>query len=354
MGKYLKLFNTTADYQQYESEGILTPNVSYVKENCFVGFHPYIPPPTVVATYNATSGNLYALRSTTGVEQLFVDDVEVTDFGSSYSFSTEGEHTVRVVFSENSGIPLLMFSATTVTSVDINDEVTSIGPNAFFDCTKLTGITIPDSITYIGQSAFYNCSGLTGTLVIPESVTSIGSYAFYGCSGLTGELVIPDSVTSIGNEAFRNCLGLTEITIGSGVTTIVEGVFRNCSGLTGITIPESVTSIGSYAFYGCKGLTNITIPNSVTNIGGGAFYNCSGLTEITIGSGVTSIGNYAFFDCSGLTSIICYAPTAPSIQNNAFYDIKSNGTLYYPAGADYSSWNYYLGEYNWTGQEIAS
>ena len=44
MGKYLKLFNTTADYQQYESEGILTPNVSLVKENNSVFYNPYVKP----------------------------------------------------------------------------------------------------------------------------------------------------------------------------------------------------------------------------------------------------------------------------------------------------------------------
>ena len=264
-----------------------TPNVSYVTESSQVHFKPYTPPPTVVVTYNATPDNLYTLHSTTGVEQLFVDDVEVTNFGSTYSFSTEGEHTVRVVFNEDGVIPQSMFSGTTVTSVDINDEITNINYNAFRDCSGLTGITIPNS------------------------------------------------VSSIKNDTFAGCKGLTSI-----------------------TIPNSVSNIETAAFSNCSRLTRITIPDSVTNIEQSVFRNCSGLTEVTIGSGVTSIGNYTFSGCTGLTQITCYAKTAPTIQSQTFHSVKSNGVLYYPVGSDYSTWlqttSYYLGYYNWTGQEIAS
>ena len=40
--KYLKYFKTDADYQQYESEGILTPNVSFVEEPTSVFYNPYV------------------------------------------------------------------------------------------------------------------------------------------------------------------------------------------------------------------------------------------------------------------------------------------------------------------------
>ena len=334
-----------------------TPNVSYVTESSQVHFKPYTPPPTVVVTYNATPDNLYTLHSTTGVEQLFVDDVEVTNFGSTYSFSTEGEHTVRVVFNEDGVIPQSMFSGTTVTSVDINDEITNINYNAFRDCSGLTGITIPNSVTTIGQCAFSGCTGLTG-ITIPNSVTKIGISAFRDCSGLTGTLVIPNSVTSIGSVAFHNCSGLTGITIPNSVSSIKNDTFAGCKGLTSITIPNSVSNIETAAFSNCSRLTRITIPDSVTNIEQSVFRNCSGLTEVTIGSGVTSIGNYTFSGCTGLTQITCYAKTAPTIQSQTFHSVKSNGVLYYPVGSDYSTWlqttSYYLGYYNWTGQEIAS
>ena len=227
-----------------------------------------------------------------------------------------------------------------LTSITIPDSVTSIGSDAFSGCAGLTSITIPDSVTSIGDSAFEDCTGLTSVhytgdiagwcgisfgnywsanplyyagklyidgqsvtdLVIPDSATKINAYAFYGCTGLTS-VTIPDSVTSIGSYAFRGCTGLTSVTIPDSVESIGSDAFSGCTGLTSVTIPDSVTSIGSSAFAYCTGLTSVSISDSVTSIGSAAFYNCTGLTSVTIPDSVTSIENYAFSGCTGLTSV---------------------------------------------------
>ena len=167
--------------------------------------------------------------------------------------------------------------------------------------TNITTVIIQDGVTSIGNNSFYNHTGLT-SVTIPNSVTSIGNYAFSGCTGLTS-ITIPNSVTSIGDGAFNGCKGLTSITIPNSVNTIASGAFRDCSGLTSITIPNSVTSIGTSAFNGCTGLTSVTIPNSVTSIELAAFYDCSGLTSVTIPNSVTAVGTSAFGGCTGLTEI---------------------------------------------------
>ena len=48
-----------------------------------------------------------------------------------------------------------------ITSVIIENGVTSIGYNAFKDCINLTSVTIPDSVTSIDDYAFSGCSSLT-------------------------------------------------------------------------------------------------------------------------------------------------------------------------------------------------
>jgi len=237
-------------------------------------------------------------------------------------------------------------SGASITSVVINDGVTSIGNYAFFNCSGLTSLTIPDGVTYIGDYAFSYCSGLTGSLTIPDGVTYIGNRAFYNCSGLTGALTIPDGVTSIGDGAFQHCSGLTSVTIPNGVTsfgsyafsdcsgltsiTIPNGVtsfgfgmFRNCTGLTSLTIPDGVTSIIAAAFEGCSGLMSLTIPNGVTSIGAYAFSGCSGLMSLTIPDGVTSIGELAFSGCSVLTSVISLSVSPPTLGSNVFYNVPA-------------------------------
>ena len=258
-----------------------------------------------------------------------------------------------------------------ITTVNINNGVTSIGNSAFSGCDGLTSVTIPNSVTSIGSSAFYNCTGLT-EITIPNSVTSIGGSAFNDCTGLTSvtignsvtsigdqtfkycsnltSVAIPNSVTSIGSGAFNCCIGLTNIEIPNSVTSIGDDAFSVCTGLKSITIPNSVTSIGSRAFYCCSGLTSIVvdeensvydsregcnaiietatntlirgcmntiIPNSVTRIGDWAFDECDGLTEITIPNSVTSIGDYAFYGCDGLTEITI-PNSVTSIGDDAF------------------------------------
>ena len=285
-----------------------------------------------IVEFNGMCGdNLYwSLNEETGVLTIFGE-------GAMYNYADNDANRVPWYSNKEN-----------ITSVTIEEGVTSIGNSAFADCTGLTSIEIPSSVTSIGESAFNYCPGLT-SIEIPSSVTSIGDYAFEYC-GLTS-IEIPSSVTSIGERAFGSCSGLTSIEIPSSVTSIGERAFRGCTGLTSIVvdegntiydsrgncnaiietasntliagfkntiIPEGVTSIGNSAFYNCYNLTSIEIPSSVTSIGESAFFYCNGLTSIEIPSSVTSIGYYAFAHCTVLTSIEIPS-SVTSIGNYTFY-----------------------------------
>ena len=248
----------------------------------------------------------------------------------------------------NSIYPTWYDYRTSITSVTIDDGVTTIGDYAFDNYRGLTSVTIGDGVTTIGNYALGYCSGLK-SVTIGKSVTAIGERAFIRCDSLTS-VTIPESVQTIGDEAFYCCWGLTEFkgkfavdncclivndtlkafalkcnvaeyTIPDGVTAIGLSAFYDCTGLTEITIPNSVTAIGDAAFSGSDvktvkigdgvttignnvflyaDLTSVTIGKSVQTIGNNAFYGCTGLTEITIPNSVTAIGDAAFSGCMNL------------------------------------------------------
>lgn len=69
-------------------------------------------------------------------------------------------------------------------SVNIPNNITSIGTGAFYKCPVLASITIPNSVISISYGAFFSCVSLKN-ITIPDSVTNIGTYALGACTSLT-------------------------------------------------------------------------------------------------------------------------------------------------------------------------
>lgn len=230
-----------------------------------------------------------------------------------------------------------------ITSVNIPDNVTKIGENAFDGCSNLKSIILPKGITKISANTFSGCSNLE-TVTIPNGVKEIGPSAFSGCSKLQN-IIIPDSVKEIGGSAFGECISLKKIKIPNNGIHLSSGTFSNCKQLTDIDlpatavadsnafdgtawiekqrnsngliiinnvlmnagnqkedfkIPDNVTVIGNHVFSGWTNLKTIKIPTGVTKIGDNAFEECSNLEAIEIPSSVQEIGSYAFISCSKL------------------------------------------------------
>ena len=243
-----------------------------------------------------------------------------------------------------------------ITTLIINEGVTSIGIGNFLECSNLTSVTIPDSVTNIRGWAFFACSSLT-SVNIPDSVTRIGSDAFAGCSSLTS-VNLPDSLTYIGGWAFSNTPFYSELyddinnwendmlylkkylvgaksnivtaNIRAGTKLVAGGAFHDCSSLISVTIPDTVKSIGDVAFGGCSSLASLMIPEGVTDIESQAFSDCSSLTSVTIPNTVKNIGNRTFECCSSLTSI-AIPNGVINIGDDTFYNCSSLTSITIPA-----------------------
>ena len=208
-----------------------------------------------------------------------------------------------------------------ITAVEIENGVTSIGNNAFQCCANLMNISIPDSVLRIGDYSFYECVSLTD-IRIPDGVTYIGDMAFYSCPGLTA-IEIPDAATYIGDEAFEYCTGLTSVTIPSKVTFIGWQAFGGCGGLKNITISEGVTCIDRYAFVDCGSVTRIMFPQSLTEIGKYAFSGCGKLVDVYYAGSESQWQKITFGQCNNdlLNANIYYdavaEPRVTKLENTA-------------------------------------
>lgn len=229
--------------------------------------------------------------------------------------------------------------------------------------SSITTLIIEDGVTSIGVQAFKNHENLA-SINIANSVTTIGGKAFERCFGLT-EFTVPDGVTNIDGGAFNQCLNMETFNIGTGLASINNsGIFLECDKLatftvaagntafkaedgvlltydgtelvaypaaktaTTYTIPDDVTTIWDYAFYQCTKLTEVTFPASATIIGYSAFDFCTALATVTFeaGSQLATIDDYAFDSCFSLSSITIPA-SVTSIGERAFYDCSALVTV---------------------------
>ena len=147
MSKYLKLFETTSEYEAYiNGGGVILPNVSVAKDAPKTMYFNPIP--------------LFV--------KLFLNNGEVVELQGS------GELTYTMVSPYKSS----------VVSAEIGKSCTSIGTYAFSYCSGLTSITIPNSVISIDQGAFEGCTGLT-SITIPDSVTIIECIFTNTCTQFT-------------------------------------------------------------------------------------------------------------------------------------------------------------------------
>jgi hypothetical protein len=245
-----------------------------------------------------------------------------------------------------------IFPFSTVTSVTIGNNITSIGQSAFDDCTYLTNAIIGTNVTSIAYEAFFFCYNLTN-VTIPYSVTNIGDYAFGYCSSLTSAYFQGNAPPDDGTVFFHDSTTVYYLrgttgwgsTFGSVSTAVSQPQFYyapnngaiTITGYAGsggkVVIPDAinglpVTSIGGFAFDGYNSLTSVIIGNNVTSIGDGAFEGCFYMTNVIIPANVTSIGDYGFGYCYRLTSAD-FQGNAPPDDGMAFYADSGITTVYY-------------------------
>lgn len=227
--------------------------------------------------------------------------------------------------------------ANQITTLTVNDGVTSIGTHAFDDFTQLSTVTLANSVTSIGDYAFQGCTSLSN-LTFGSGLTTIGDYAFQGCSSLV-TLSLPNSLTALGEYTFQSCTSLANITFGSGLTAISDYAFQGCTAIGAVSLPNNIATIGDYVFQGCTSLTDLTL-TGVTTLGTNAFQDCTALANVNLGSSLATIGDNAFNGCTSIATLSI--PNAvTTIGDHAFDGCTDLATLTFLENATLST----IGQY---------
>ena len=226
-----------------------------------------------------------------------------------------------------------------IVNLKIEENIKSIGANAFQNCVNLEKVELPSTVTEIGEYAFDNCTRLSHIVSKVKSPFPINEDVFAASIYQTAKLYVPtvtsaDYKTTAGWEMFKNILvgDMKEVTQDDMTYYCVQGqniatLVKASTSAAEVTIPATVidgeityhvTDIGAYAFSGIGSLKNLTISEGIKSIGTGSFQNCNNLDKIVLPASLTSIDEFAFDKCNRLTLVRNDAKTPIVISDNVF------------------------------------
>ena len=220
MGKYLKLFDTHAEYETFIQTDYDKPNVSYCEDNNEVHYNPM---PVIIATDDTNLPLMNIARAYGWVKQDATEFYEseannVTDItrGIVNTFvNTHTQETLDTPYGEQ--------------TLDLwydKDE------NKWYDATELLG---RDDFTLANLSLetiqpTKSQDGETASLYEPIDWANIEHF---------NEFEYFTSVTSIGDTVFNGCISLTNIVLlATTAPTITSSTFQNSNSHGTLTVPS--------------------------------------------------------------------------------------------------------------------
>lgn len=131
--------------------------------------------------------------------------------------------------------------------VTVPDEVRVV--SGFYDNFFLKEVTFPESVEEIGEYAFINTS--VTQVNLGENVRTIGKGAFDSCLNLE-KITLNEKLEEIGSFAFANCQMMSEFTVTDKVENVGDGAFSRCDSLKKLTFLSYKTEIGKDICESCS------------------------------------------------------------------------------------------------------
>ena len=205
------------------------------------------------------------------------------------------------------------------------------------------------TMTIRGSGDMYNYTGYTKvpwygyqdsitSIAIEDGVTSIGNYSFISCVNAES-ITIANTVLSIGECAFWNCSSLKRVNISSNVNEIGNGAFALCSSVSEYSVDKDNSSytdlngvlfnkdISELMYYPAQNQNVVySVPSGVSTIHALAFAYTDYLNTIEISDKVKNIANRVFYYSS--VENIKFIGSSPDFVEESFYRVTA--VAYYP------------------------
>jgi len=120
-------------------------------------------------------------------------------------------------------IGVYTFSDSKIESIDLND-IEIVSEAMFIDCDNLINVELGDNTTAIGENAFETCDALQS--IDLKNVNSIGSLAFIDCSNLKTIKIKASALSEVGDSVFKNIAAGSKIyVLNQDVKNALEGKY---------------------------------------------------------------------------------------------------------------------------------
>ncbi len=370
MGKYLKLFETHAEYQTYAQSGdMIKPNVSYCEDDNEVHYNPIIDYSSEYLTFVALEDGTFTFSKnavsysldngktwtelakntasptvTAGNKIIWKGTITPASYSNIGTFSATGNFDVQ------GNVMSLLYGDDFKGQTDLTGK-NSVFYLLFHNNTKVinaNNLSLPATALAVNcyQNMFSGCTGLTTTPELPATALAVNCYygMFNGCTSLTtAPSVLP--ATALAEQCyydmFYGCTSLTTAPV-LPATTLADWcykyMFNGCTSLT--TAPELpattlATSCYIHMFQNCTSLTTAPVLPATTlktDCYNSMFWGCTSLVNAPVLPATTleaGCYKYMFNGCTSLNYIKAMFTTAPSATYTDSWvnGVSSTGTF---------------------------
>lgn len=165
-----------------------------------------------------TSIGNYAFGNT-GITTLDLSDSPLTTFGMDTFYDCQALTSVILPNTLIATGINTFYNCKNLSSITLPQSLQRIDQGTFHECTALSSITLPESLQSIEGRAF-EYSGLK-SIEIPDNVTSLGILAFYNCKNLESAK-LSKRLTYDNFSYFQGCTKMTKLRLYAGVPPTID------------------------------------------------------------------------------------------------------------------------------------